>query len=213
MGQCAHKAGKRSETHRCKYKRRQMLGMHRGQMGEMKKWTGQVVLYLVFAFGGSHPKQGCGRVACKDLHKKNERGNCQESCSSYVQWEWEGTCTKKPSAKDTSSGLERTVAVPGGRIKKGLLECREGFRGRRQRASSTIEVQGGGWGYGGSGFENWWQGMAYETRRNKKSGGHQRRETQTLTKKNDQKKKRSDTEKKGQKKSFWSPRGLTSQPS
>jgi hypothetical protein len=111
--------------------------------------------------------------------------------------------------------LERTVAVPGGRIKKGLLECREGFRGRRQRASSTIEVQGCGWGYGGSGFENWWQGMAYETRRNKKSGGHQRRETQTLTKKkkNDQKKKRSDTEKKGQKKSFWSPRGLTSQPS
>jgi hypothetical protein len=37
--------------------------------------------------------------------------------------------------------------------------------------------------------------MACETSRNKKSGSHQRRETQTL--KNDQKEKRSDTEKKG----------------
>jgi hypothetical protein len=64
--------------------------------------------------------------------------------------------------------------------KKVLLECREGFRGGRQRATSTTEVHWGAWGYGAGGFKNWREGVACETSRNKKRGGHQRRETQTL---------------------------------
>ncbi len=53
-----------------------MLGRDRGKRGEKNKDTEQVVFYLVLPFGGSHPKQGCGRVACEDLEKKKERGKC-----------------------------------------------------------------------------------------------------------------------------------------
>ena len=77
-----------------------------------------------------------------------------------------------------------------------MIECGKGFWGGRQRATSTTVVQGDGWGYGVGGFKFWWEGMACETSRNKKSDGRERRETQTLTKK----KKRSDTGKKRKKK-------------
>jgi hypothetical protein len=110
------------------------------------------------------------------------------------------TCTTKPRAKDTSRGFKRTVAVPEGRKKNVLFECREGFRGGRQRATSTTEVQGGGWGYGAGGFKFWWEGRGCEPRRNKKSGGHQTRETQTLTKIKRTKKKKDPNLKKKRKK-------------
>jgi len=76
--------------------------------------------------------------------------------------------------------------VRGGKV---FLECREGFRGGRQRATSTTEVQGDGWGYGAGGFKNWCKDMHCETSRNKKSDGHLRRETQDLTKKRPKNKK------------------------
>jgi hypothetical protein len=92
--------------------------------------------------------------------------------------------------------------------KKGMLECRAEFWGGKQHATNTIEVQVGGCGYGPGGFKNWWEGMACGISRNKRSGGHQRRETQTLTKKKKRTKKdkRCDTEKK-KKESQFGPHG------
>ncbi len=49
-----------------------MLGRDRGKRGKRNKDTEQVVFYPVSPFGGSHPKQGCGRVACEDLEKKKK---------------------------------------------------------------------------------------------------------------------------------------------
>ena len=53
-----------------------MLGRDRGWRLDKNKDTEQVVFYLVSPFCGSHPKQGCGRVACEDLEIKKERGKC-----------------------------------------------------------------------------------------------------------------------------------------
>ena len=57
--------------------------------------------------------------------------------------------------------------------------------------------------------------MGCEPSGNNKSGGHETRETQTLTKKKKNDKKKIDPimEKKREKKSIWSSRGSTSQPS
>ena len=130
---------KEEEQKRCK-----MLGRDRGKRGERNKGTKHVVLYLLGPFSGLHPKQGCRRVACKDLQTKKEQGQCQKICSSGVEGEWGRTCTTKPGAKHTSKGFERALAVPRGEKKKVLLACREGCWGERQRATSTIEVQEGG---------------------------------------------------------------------
>ncbi len=53
-----------------------MLGRDRGYRGDRNKDTEQVDFYLLLPFYGSHPKQGCGRVLCKDLEIKKERGTC-----------------------------------------------------------------------------------------------------------------------------------------
>ena len=64
---------KEEEQKQCK-----MLGRDRGQRGERKKGTKHVVLYLLWPFCGLHPKQGCGRVACKDLKTKRNKGSVRE---------------------------------------------------------------------------------------------------------------------------------------
>ena len=56
-----------------------MLRMDRGKTGEINKWTKQFVLHLVLAFCGSHPKKGCRRFACKDLHTAQKEGTREVS--------------------------------------------------------------------------------------------------------------------------------------
>jgi len=59
-------------------KRCKMFGRDTAQRGERNKGTKQVVLYLLQPFCGLHPKQGCGRVACKDLKTKRYKGSVRD---------------------------------------------------------------------------------------------------------------------------------------